>query len=163
MYSNRWLMVEIFITIFTVIGFFSFEFSGEHGGLSRVFSAHKQHSWRCPHVSSLVCSEEWPMVEGFSTFIGFLMGCELPTDCGDVTCRERLFYIHYARLYMFILHPPVFLHYAQLYIFILHSTVCNSLDELLDLMIEIFLHLYDTLKVSHVCEFSHVSLAETFS
>lgn len=28
MYSNRWLMVEIFPTVFIVIGFLSFEFSG---------------------------------------------------------------------------------------------------------------------------------------
>lgn len=51
-------MVEVFPTIFTVIGFLSFEFSGRHGCLSRVFSAHEQQSWRWPHVPSLVYGEE---------------------------------------------------------------------------------------------------------
>lgn len=117
MYSNRWLMDEIFPTVFTVTGSLTFEFSGGHGGLSRVFSAHKQHSWSCPHVSSLVWSKEWPTVEGFSPFIGFLIGCELANDCRDTTCRERLFYIRYAQLCVYIAPYCIFLYYTQLYVF----------------------------------------------
>lgn len=122
MYSNRWLMDEIVPTVFTVTGSLTFEFSGGHG-LSRVFSAHKQHSWSCPHVSSLVWSKEWPMVEGFSPFIGFLTGCELP-------CLMTAEIWHAEKGFSAYVTPNcVFLHHPLLYISILHPTVCAWMNE----------------------------------
>lgn len=130
MYSNRWLMDEIFPTVFTVTGSLTFEFSGGRGGLSRVFSEHKQHSWSCPHVSSLVWRKEWPTVEGFSPFTGFLIGCELSNDCRYRTCGERLFYIHYTQLCVFTLTPTVCFYITPNCIVLYHTQLFVWMNEL---------------------------------
>lgn len=70
----------------------------------------------------------------------------------------------WRKTFLHTLCPTMCFHITHNCLFsILHPTVCVWMDKL-DFMVEIFffLHLY-ALKVSHVCDFSYVPLAEIFS